>query len=500
MNIEIDMCDIDVVQTPLEEEEEEEPPCQTPVPNVEKTKQRQKRKQKQKQPFLQTSSVPPSTEHHHRGHINKKDAQSVTDLQFDSLMELRKAFSLPHETQHTQSSSNGTTAALTMTMSTTVREIDTHYACNRLIEHRNKDSLNSSTAELTEMTPEECSQQTPSTRLKLIGIPSQVDDVIVELKNLQNDRNPFRTHHKQNRSRSNVSKSCVSRTRGSNASGMTSTGKSKSFGIESTDEEDDDDDPTLNTDMLILNHAAHSMYEYAAHERNGTNVSVSYNCNESSSTKPKSQQNMCIHIHYDDDDDDDDEVVDDDGMIVMDVNNDADNDDSGDGDGGGMPCFQPMEEHKNDDDFSLRIDDEDEDEEDKEEDDFFPSPGDFDRDTMMKKGHNTSRSLLDELSKFALNGVFGATSKNSFSNSKSTKSRKILNELIQKRRSRSMPSMEELNNDSNDSNDSGVEDGAADQDDRGDIISLLSVLVKHGFYTKTNLNSVQQLTVYNAKQ
>merc|ERR1712129_359087 len=35
---------------------------------------------------------------------------------------------------------------------------------------------------------------------------------------------------------------------------------------------------------------------------------------------------------------------------------------------------------------------------------------------------------------------------------------------------------------------------AMEEEEQGDIVSLLSVLVQHGFYSKKNLNSVQQLT------
>ena len=134
--------------------------------------------------------------------------------------------------------------------------------------------------------------------------------------------------------------------------------------------------------------------------------------------------------------------------------------------------------------------------------------------------HASSRSLLDEIGRFASIFSQNRSSKNSISFSSKSKSKSNTNNSLKSvksnksnkssksnqsqksskshRRRATMPSMELNGTNGVNSTDPMHFDDAAN-DEQGDIVNMLSVLVQHGFYSKKNLNSVQQLTHYNVK-
>merc|ERR1712228_478437 len=104
-----------------------------------------------------------------------------------------------------------------------------------------------------------------------------------------------------------------------------------------------------------------------------------------------------------------------------------------------------------------------------------------------KSKHGSSRSL----SRFKIPSLFKNGSFSTKSQIKEKKNSKMaMSESGRKRRSRSMTDL------GDDGDKDGV-DGDLDAEEQGDIVSLLSVLVQHGLYSKKNLNSVQQLTCFN---
>jgi len=119
--------------------------------------------------------------------------------------------------------------------------------------------------------------------------------------------------------------------------------------------------------------------------------------------------------------------------------------------------------------------------------------------------HASSRSLLDGLGRFA--SLFGHSQSHRARESMSQSASKSTKARHQKRATSmpsmpSMPSMEAMNGSQSKRSSRArrgtqIEDGDGDGDEEGDIVNVLSVLVHHGFYSKQNLNSVQQLTHFN---